>query len=67
VLGERERFVDAQPSAPQDDDHRAQAATVTVIRGLAHETATISSTVGGLPDTAFPCCEAAGRRDSRSA
>jgi hypothetical protein len=36
VLGERERFLDAQPGAPQHDDHRAQAPAVTVIRGVAH-------------------------------
>jgi hypothetical protein len=37
VLGERERFLDAQPGAPQDDDHRAHAPAVTVIGGVAHD------------------------------
>jgi hypothetical protein len=30
VLGERERFLDAEPGAPQHDDHRAHAPAVTV-------------------------------------
>jgi hypothetical protein len=36
VLGERERFLDAQPSAPQDHDHRSHAPAVTVLGGVAH-------------------------------
>ena len=31
VLGERERLLDAQPGAPEDDDHRSHAPAVTVI------------------------------------
>jgi hypothetical protein len=37
VLGERERFPDAHPGAPQDDDHRSHAPAVTVIGGVAHD------------------------------
>jgi hypothetical protein len=37
VLGEPERFLDAQPGAPQDDDHRLHAPAVTVIGGMAHD------------------------------
>jgi hypothetical protein len=36
VLGERERFLNAQPGAPQDDDHRSHAPTVTVIGRVTH-------------------------------
>jgi hypothetical protein len=36
VLGERERFVNAQSAAPEHDDHCAQAPAVTVIGGVAH-------------------------------
>jgi hypothetical protein len=36
ALGERERFLDAQPGAPQDDDHRLHAPAVTVIGDVAH-------------------------------
>jgi hypothetical protein len=46
VLGERERFLAAQPRAPQDDDHRAHAPAVTVIGGVAHDRDDLS-TVGG--------------------
>ena len=35
-LGERERFVDAQPCAPQDDDQRAEPAAVRIATGGAH-------------------------------
>jgi hypothetical protein len=34
VLGERERFLDAQPRAPQDDDHRSHAPAVAVVGGV---------------------------------
>jgi hypothetical protein len=37
VLGERERLLDAQPGAPQDDDHRSHAPAVTVIGRVAHD------------------------------
>jgi hypothetical protein len=37
VFGERERLVDAQPGAPEHDDHRAQPEPVAVIAGLAHD------------------------------
>ena len=37
VLGERERLLDAQPGAPQHDDHRSHAPAVTVIAGVAHD------------------------------
>jgi hypothetical protein len=36
VLGERERFVDAQTGAPEHDDHRAQPEPVTIVGGVAH-------------------------------
>jgi hypothetical protein len=36
VLGERERLLDPQPGAPQDDDPRAQPEAVAVVRGVAH-------------------------------
>jgi hypothetical protein len=36
VLGERERLLDSQPGAPQDDDHRAQPETVAVVGSVAH-------------------------------
>jgi hypothetical protein len=37
VLAERERFLDAQAGAPQDDDHRAYAPAVTVVGCVAHD------------------------------
>jgi hypothetical protein len=36
VLGERERLLDTQPGAPQNDDDRAQPPAVTVIGSVAH-------------------------------
>jgi hypothetical protein len=37
LLGEHERFLDAQAGAPQDDDHCSHAPAVTVIVGVAHD------------------------------
>jgi hypothetical protein len=37
VLGESERFLDAQPGAPQHDDHRSHAPAVPVIGRVAHD------------------------------
>jgi hypothetical protein len=37
VLGGRERLLEAQPGAPQDDDHRSQAPAVAVVAGVAHD------------------------------
>jgi hypothetical protein len=37
VLGERERLLNAQAGAPQDDDHRSHAPAVTVIGRVAHD------------------------------
>ena len=37
MLGERERFLDAEPGASQHDDHRSHAPAVTVIGGVAHD------------------------------
>jgi len=37
VLGERERFLNTQAGAPQDDDHRSRAPAVTVIGGMTHD------------------------------
>jgi hypothetical protein len=37
VLGERERLLDAQPGAPEHDDHRAQPPPVAVVAGVAHD------------------------------
>jgi hypothetical protein len=37
VLGERERFLDAQAGAPEDDDHRSHAPAVPVIGRVAHD------------------------------
>jgi hypothetical protein len=37
VLGEGERLLDAQPGAPQDDDHRSHAPAVAVIGRVAHD------------------------------
>jgi hypothetical protein len=36
VLCERERLLEAQPGAPQDDDHRSQPVAVTVVARVAH-------------------------------
>jgi hypothetical protein len=36
AFGERERFLDAQPGAPQHDDDRAQPPAVAVLAGVAH-------------------------------
>jgi hypothetical protein len=47
VLGERERLLNAQPGAPQDDDHRSHAPAVTVIGRVAHDRHDHSSIVGG--------------------
>ena len=45
-LGERERFVDAQPGAPEHDDHSAHPQAMGLVPAW-RMTATISSTVGG--------------------
>jgi hypothetical protein len=37
VLGERQRLLDAQPGAPQDDDHRSHAPAVPVVGRVAHD------------------------------
>jgi hypothetical protein len=37
VLGERERLLDAEPGAPQDDDRRSHAPAVAVIGRVAHD------------------------------
>jgi hypothetical protein len=37
-LAQRERLVDAQPSAPQHDDQATQPTPVTTIVGAAHHT-----------------------------
>jgi hypothetical protein len=37
VLGERERLLDAQPGAPEDDDHRSHAPAVTPVGRVAHD------------------------------
>jgi hypothetical protein len=36
VLGELERLLDSQASAPEDDDHRAQPPAVAFVGGVAH-------------------------------
>jgi hypothetical protein len=36
VLGERERLLDAQPGAPEHDDHRSQWCAVTIVGAVAH-------------------------------
>jgi hypothetical protein len=36
LLGKRDRLIDAQPAAPEDDDDRPQPPAVTVIGGFAH-------------------------------
>jgi len=36
MRAERERLLDAQPSAPQDNDHRPHAPAVTVIGSVTH-------------------------------
>jgi hypothetical protein len=53
MFSERERFLDAQTGAPQDDDHRSHAPAVTVVGCVAHD-ATISSTVGGSAGYRMP-------------
>jgi hypothetical protein len=37
ALSERERFLDAQAGAPEDDDNRSHAPAVTVIGRVAHD------------------------------
>jgi hypothetical protein len=37
ALAERERFLDAQPAAPEHDDQRAQPEAMAVVAGLAHD------------------------------
>src|SRR5215218_7873298 len=37
VLGQGERLLDAQPGAPEHDDHRAQPPPVAVVAGMAHD------------------------------
>ena len=46
ILAQRERFLDAQPRAPEHHDHRTQRPSVAIGDRVAI-TATISSTVGG--------------------
>ena len=45
-FGEGQRFLDAQPGPPEDDDQAAQASPVRAVAGRPHD-ATISSTLGG--------------------
>jgi len=51
---ERVRFTYAQPSAPQQDDHRAKPVSVGTVVDRARMTATISSTVGGSAGYSSP-------------
>jgi hypothetical protein len=37
ALGEREPLLNAQPGAPQHDDHRSQAPAVGIVTGVAHD------------------------------
>jgi hypothetical protein len=37
VLGERERLLDAQPGAPEDNDHRSRAPAVMVVGDATHD------------------------------
>jgi hypothetical protein len=46
ALGQRQRFLDAQPAAPERDDQRPQPGAVAIV-GVWRITAMISSTVGG--------------------
>jgi hypothetical protein len=52
VLGERKRLLDAQPSAPKHDDHRAQPPPVLVLGGVAHDGNDLidGGRVGGVAD-----------------
>jgi len=61
VLGERERFLDAQPGAPKDDDHRSHAPAVTVTGGVTHNAHDLVNRrrVGWVPH-AFVARRAAG-------
>jgi hypothetical protein len=52
VLGERECLLDAQPCAPQNDDHRPHAPAVPVIRRVAHHRPPASA--AALPRPASP-------------
>jgi hypothetical protein len=64
VLGERERFLDAEPGAPQDDDHRSHAPAVAVIGRVAHNRHDLLHRGRGPPGNAFLCCAAGARRGS---
>jgi hypothetical protein len=52
-LGERERFVDAQPSAPEDHDQAAQLTDVTAVAGRVHDGDGLfdSGRIGGAAQT----------------
>src|SRR3954451_9291616 len=56
VLPERERFLDTQPGAPQDDDNRAPAASRDSHRWRDACPPRSPPPSVGRPGTAFPCC-----------
>jgi hypothetical protein len=37
VLGQRQRFLNAQAGAPKNDDHRSQPPAVAVVGGVTHD------------------------------
>ena len=63
-LGERERFVDAQPGSPEHDDQPAQAEAVGRGASLAHDGRRSPRPWAGRRDTGVPCCAAVGRSGS---
>jgi hypothetical protein len=65
VLGQGERFLDAQPGAKQRDDHRLQPPAVTVRVGVAHDRDDLihGGWVSGV--AGCPCCAVDDRRGSR--
>jgi hypothetical protein len=65
-LGEGERFLDAQPGAPQDHDQSAWRVAVRVVTGGAHDGDDLIDRwrIGGIAQAL--CCVAVDQRESRA-
>jgi hypothetical protein len=65
-LGERQRFLDAQPSSLQDHDQPAQPAAVRVVAGGAHHGDDLLHLRRIARVSAVPCCAVVDRRESQA-
>jgi hypothetical protein len=64
-LGERERFVDARPGAPEHDDQPSYSQAVRRGAGLTHDGGRFPRRWVDRRDSDGPCCAAVGRVEAR--